>query len=155
MHGQGRLKGGSLAAIKVLSPESNQGLREFLTEINVISLINHENLVKLEGCCVEGNHKILVYEFLENNSLAQSLLGKSHGPVLHAFLWVLFETSLYYNTVGKDTINGPSVSTLCFHQAFHAGCPIFQLSRLFILWKLIPWIYNEIQKIPNQTIVGI
>lgn len=129
VHGQGRLKGGSLAAIKVLSPESNQGFREFLTEINVISLINHENLVKLEGCCVEGNHIILVYEFLENNSLAQSLLGKSHGPVLHAFLWVLFETSLY-NTVGKHTINGLSVSTLCFHQAFHAGCPIFQFIQI-------------------------
>lgn len=82
---KGRLEGGSLAAIKVLSPESNQGFREFLTEINVISLINHENLVKLEGCCVEGNHIILVYEFLENNSLAQSLLGR--GPSRIQFSW--------------------------------------------------------------------
>ncbi|KAJ8642122.1 hypothetical protein MRB53_018816 [Persea americana] len=82
---KGRLKGGSLAAIKVLSPESNQGFREFLTEINVISLINHENLVKLEGCCVEGNHIILVYEFLENNSLAQSLLGRGTSRI--QFSW--------------------------------------------------------------------
>lgn len=85
MHKQGRLNGGSLAAIKVLSPESRQGLREFLTEIKVISLIKHENLVKLEGCCVEGANRILVYEFLENNSLAQTLLGKSHSPGLHVF----------------------------------------------------------------------
>jgi hypothetical protein len=43
----GRLKGGILAAIKVLSAESKQGVKEFLTEINMISEIEHENLVKL------------------------------------------------------------------------------------------------------------
>jgi serine/threonine protein kinase len=73
---QGRLKDGKIAAIKVLSADSKQGVREFLTEINVISEIEHENLVQLYGCCVEGNHRILVYNYLENNSLAQTLLGK-------------------------------------------------------------------------------
>lgn len=73
---QGRLKDGKIAAIKVLSAESRQGVKEFLTEINVISEIEHENLVELYGCCVEGNHRILVYNYLENNSLAQTLLGK-------------------------------------------------------------------------------
>lgn len=72
---QGRLKDGKIAAIKVLSAESRQGLKEFLTEIQVISEIEHENLVKLYGCCVEGNHRILVYNYLENNSLAQTLIG--------------------------------------------------------------------------------
>lgn len=72
---KGRLKDGKIAAIKVLSAESKQGVREFLTEINVISEIEHENLVKLYGCCVEENHRILVYNYLENNSLAQTLLG--------------------------------------------------------------------------------
>ncbi|KAJ9672909.1 hypothetical protein PVL29_026245 [Vitis rotundifolia] len=70
-----KLKDGTIAAIKVLSAESKQGVREFLTEINVISNIEHEYLVKLYGCCVEANHRILVYNFLENNSLAQTLLG--------------------------------------------------------------------------------
>lgn len=78
---KGRLSGGSLAAIKVLSPESRQGVREFLTEIDVISRIEHKNLVKLEGCCVEGNHRILVYEYLENNSLAQTLLGRGGSRI--------------------------------------------------------------------------
>ncbi|KAF6139549.1 hypothetical protein GIB67_015506 [Kingdonia uniflora] len=81
----GRLKGGILAAIKVLSAESRQGVREFLTEINVISDIEHENLVKLYGCCVEGDHRILVYGYLENNSLAQSLLGSGHSSI--QFSW--------------------------------------------------------------------
>lgn len=73
---QGKLRNGTLAAIKVLSAESKQGVREFLTEIEVISSVKHENLVQLYGCCVEQDHRILVYVYLENNSLAQSLLGK-------------------------------------------------------------------------------
>lgn len=74
---QGMLKDGTMVAIKVLSSESRQGSREFMTEIIVISNIEHENLVKLVGCCVEGSHRILVYGYLENNSLAQTLLGNS------------------------------------------------------------------------------
>lgn len=73
---QGRLKDGKIAAIKVLSAESKQGVKEFLTEINVISDIKHDNLVELYGCCVEEDHRILVYNYLENNSLAQTLIGK-------------------------------------------------------------------------------
>ncbi|PPD70595.1 hypothetical protein GOBAR_DD32519 [Gossypium barbadense] len=72
---KGTFRDGTVAAIKVLSADSRQGVREFLTEINVIADIEHENLVKLHGCCVEGNHRILVYGYLENNSLAQTLLG--------------------------------------------------------------------------------
>jgi Protein tyrosine and serine/threonine kinase len=65
-------------AVKVLSSESRQGVREFLTELTVISDINHENLVRLHGCCVEGIHRILVYPYMENNSLSQTLLGAQH-----------------------------------------------------------------------------
>ncbi|XP_029128835.1 cold-responsive protein kinase 1 [Cajanus cajan] len=82
---KGKLKNGSLVAIKVLSAESKQGVREFLTEIKVISSIEHENLVKLEGCCVENNHRILVYGYLENNSLAQTLIGARHSSI--QFSW--------------------------------------------------------------------
>lgn len=81
---KGRLKDGRTAAIKVLSAESRQGVREFLAEINVISEIEHENLVKLYGCCVEENHRILVYNYLENGSLEQ-LLGRGFSSV--QFSW--------------------------------------------------------------------
>ncbi|XAR68285.1 Non-specific serine/threonine protein kinase [Bertholletia excelsa] len=74
---KGTLQDGTLAAIKVLSAESSQGVREFLTEIIVISVIEHENLVKLYGCCVEGGQRILVYGYLENKSLAETLLGNA------------------------------------------------------------------------------
>ncbi|KAJ1441682.1 Serine/threonine-protein kinase, active site [Sesbania bispinosa] len=82
---KGKLRDGTLAAIKVLSAESRQGVREFLTEIKVISSVEHENLVKLYGCCVEGNRRILVYGYLENNSLAQTLLGGGHSSI--QFSW--------------------------------------------------------------------
>ncbi|CAI0440703.1 unnamed protein product [Linum tenue] len=75
---KGRLKDGKLVAVKLLSAESRQGVGEFLAEIKAISVVEHENLVKLYGCCVEGQHRILVYNYLENNSLAQTLLGGSY-----------------------------------------------------------------------------
>ncbi|GAB4849402.1 Cold-responsive protein kinase 1 [Ancistrocladus abbreviatus] len=74
-----------MVAVKVLSPESRQGLQEFLTELRVIAAVDHENLVKLYGCCVERNNRILVYGYLENNSLAQTLLGGSHDTI--NFTW--------------------------------------------------------------------
>ncbi|AES79500.2 tyrosine kinase [Medicago truncatula] len=71
---KGVLRDGTQVAIKSLSVESKQGTHEFMTEIAMISNIQHPNLVKLIGFCIEGNHRILVYEFLKNNSLASSLL---------------------------------------------------------------------------------
>lgn len=84
------MKDGNIAAIKVLASESRQGVREFLTEINVISEIEHENLVKLYGCCVEENHRILVYNYLENNSLAQTLLGKCIFFSLYVYVTLFY-----------------------------------------------------------------
>ncbi|EOA30762.1 hypothetical protein CARUB_v10013905mg [Capsella rubella] len=79
---KGVLRDGTQVAVKSLSAESKQGTREFLTEINLISNIHHPNLVNLLGCCIEGNHRILVYEYLENNSLASTLLG-SRSKYVH------------------------------------------------------------------------
>ncbi|XP_068668666.1 putative serine/threonine-protein kinase [Aristolochia californica] len=80
---KGVLRDETQVAIKSLSAESKQGTREFLTEIEMISNIKHPNLVQLIGCCIEGNNRMLVYEYLENNSLASALLGiKSKRIVL-------------------------------------------------------------------------
>ncbi|XP_073044507.1 cold-responsive protein kinase 1 isoform X4 [Primulina eburnea] len=72
---KGVLRDGTEAAIKTLSANSKQGCSEFLTEIQMISKVQHPNLVQLIGCCIEGPYRILVYEYLENNSLATALLG--------------------------------------------------------------------------------
>ncbi|KAH0701083.1 hypothetical protein KY284_015298 [Solanum tuberosum] len=72
---KGTLLDGTVIAVKQLSSKSKQGNREFVNEIGMISSLHHPNLVKLYGCCAEGNQLLLVYEYLENNSLARALFG--------------------------------------------------------------------------------
>ncbi|KAL3737140.1 hypothetical protein ACJRO7_025978 [Eucalyptus globulus] len=72
---KGILSDGIIIAVKQHSPKSKQGNREFLNEIGMISALQHPNLIKLYGCCIEGNQLLLVYEYLENNSLARALFG--------------------------------------------------------------------------------
>ncbi|PKA56923.1 putative LRR receptor-like serine/threonine-protein kinase [Apostasia shenzhenica] len=72
---KGELPDGSLIAVKQLSAKSKQGNREFVNEIGMISALNHPNLVKLFGCCSERNQLLLIYEYMENNSLARALFG--------------------------------------------------------------------------------
>ncbi|KAK8514117.1 hypothetical protein V6N12_008834 [Hibiscus sabdariffa] len=71
-----REQDGTIIAIKQLSTISRQGDREFLNELGMISGLQHPNLVRLYGCCVEGTNLLLVYEYMENNSLARALSGK-------------------------------------------------------------------------------
>ncbi|KAK4256313.1 hypothetical protein QN277_009195 [Acacia crassicarpa] len=72
---KGVLSDGVVIAVKQLSSKSKQGNREFVNEIGMISALKHSNLVKLYGCCVEGNQLLLIYEYMENNSLASALFG--------------------------------------------------------------------------------
>ncbi|XP_074572579.1 putative LRR receptor-like serine/threonine-protein kinase At1g56140 [Curcuma longa] len=73
---KGTLSNGRKVAVKKLSTTSNQGKDQFLTEIATISAVQHRNLVKLHGCCVDEENRILVYEYLENCSLDQIIFGK-------------------------------------------------------------------------------
>ena len=73
---QGILLDGTVIAVKQLSPKSKQGSREFVNEIGMISGLQHPNLVRLYGCYIEGKHLLLVYEYMESNSLAHTLFGK-------------------------------------------------------------------------------
>ncbi|GLT30493.1 hypothetical protein SLA2020_052890 [Shorea laevis] len=77
---KGKLYDGRVVAVKQLSVASHQGKSQFVTEIATISAVQHRNLVKLYGCCIEGNRRLLVYEYLENRSLDQALFG---NKVLH------------------------------------------------------------------------
>ncbi|KAF7822595.1 putative LRR receptor-like serine/threonine-protein kinase [Senna tora] len=72
---KGVLSDGAVIAVKQLSAKSKQGNREFVNEIGMISALQHPNLVKLFGCCIEGNQLLLIYEYMENNSLARALFG--------------------------------------------------------------------------------
>ncbi|KAK9907157.1 hypothetical protein M0R45_002402 [Rubus argutus] len=72
---KGLLSDSTAIAVKQLSAKSKQGNREFVNEIGMISALQHPHLVKLYGCCIEGNQLLLVYEYMENNSLARALFG--------------------------------------------------------------------------------
>ncbi|KAL9227071.1 hypothetical protein vseg_002808 [Gypsophila vaccaria] len=74
---KGTLSDGRTVAVKQLSVASHQGKDQFIAEIATISTVQHRNLVKLYGCCIEGEKRLLVYEYLENKSLDQALFGES------------------------------------------------------------------------------
>ncbi|KAK7324506.1 hypothetical protein VNO77_28108 [Canavalia gladiata] len=72
---KGILSNGTRIAVKQLSSKSKQGNREFINEVGMISALQHPNLVKLYGCCAKGDQLLLVYEYMENNSLGHALFG--------------------------------------------------------------------------------
>ncbi|KAI5071991.1 hypothetical protein GOP47_0012097 [Adiantum capillus-veneris] len=77
---KGLLEDGSCIAIKELAAGSLQGKEEFMNEVTLISGVQHRNLVKLKGCCLDGGQPVLVYEYLENRSL-DKILFESHGTI--------------------------------------------------------------------------
>ncbi|XVF26750.1 hypothetical protein REPUB_Repub14bG0045200 [Reevesia pubescens] len=79
---KGVLKTGKEIAIKQLKAGSGQGEREFQAEVDIISHVHHRHLVSLVGYCIIGDKRLLVYEFVPNNTLEFHLHGKER-PVMN------------------------------------------------------------------------
>ncbi|KAG6792405.1 hypothetical protein POTOM_001553 [Populus tomentosa] len=80
------------AAVKMLSPSSVQGYKEFEAEVKLLLRVHHRNLTNLVGYCDEGTNMGLVYEYMANGNLID-------------YLSDLLIPELYYNILGRRSYN--------------------------------------------------
>ncbi|XP_058775218.1 G-type lectin S-receptor-like serine/threonine-protein kinase At4g27290 [Vicia villosa] len=79
---KGRFAWGQEIAVKRLSSDSGQGITELKNEIKLIAKLQHRNLVKLLGCCIEEENRVLVYEYMKNRSLNMLIFDDTKRKLL-------------------------------------------------------------------------
>lgn len=92
---QGKLPTGEDVAIKRLSKGSRQGVIEFKNELNLISQLQHMNVIQILGCCIHGEERMLIYEYMANNNLDFFLFGKE-GKIVWLKEYHIFPISYFW-----------------------------------------------------------
>ncbi|GJN14997.1 hypothetical protein PR202_gb01881 [Eleusine coracana subsp. coracana] len=78
----GLLEDGTQVAVKLRSDSSNQGVKEFVAEAQILTQIHHKNLVSMIGYCNDGEYMALVYEYMPEGTLQEHIAGNSHNGKL-------------------------------------------------------------------------
>ncbi|KAK3138406.1 hypothetical protein QOZ80_5AG0368510 [Eleusine coracana subsp. coracana] len=81
---KGILQNGQEIAVKRLSTTSQQGQVEMKNEVVLVAKLQHKNLVRILGCCIQEHERLLVYEFLSNNSLDKIIFNPARQ---HELSW--------------------------------------------------------------------
>ncbi|KAH9534576.1 hypothetical protein CY35_17G012400 [Sphagnum magellanicum] len=138
---KGVLQDQSEIAVKHLLTNSQQGIDEFLNEIVLITNVRHKNLVKLKGCCLTGggaDKRLLVYEFVDNNNLAETIFENKGGHTMdwpmrkNICLGVARGLNYLHEDVQPHIIHRDiKASNILLDKKFNAKIADFGLARLF------------------------
>ncbi|OEL25181.1 G-type lectin S-receptor-like serine/threonine-protein kinase B120, partial [Dichanthelium oligosanthes] len=103
---KGRFPDGLEIAVKRLSSQSGQGFTEFRNEVQLVAKLQHRNLVRLLGCCFQGEEKMLVYEFLQNKSLDFFIFGITISTIIHICAWRLWKEQRWFELIDGSLAKG-------------------------------------------------
>ncbi|CAD5326760.1 unnamed protein product [Arabidopsis thaliana] len=107
---KGVLDYGEEIAVKRLSMKSGQGDNEFINEVSLVAKLQHRNLVRLLGFCLQGEERILIYEFFKNTSLDHYIFEEDSSLFLLSYVWKSWREGEVLNIVDPSLVETIGVS---------------------------------------------